>query len=204
MMAAGASIVPTSARANPGDLAIDDLVRQRTWEDLAERCARIARLLRDGLGLRPDDHAAVLMGNRVEFVELVLGAILAGVWITPINRHLRLEEIAYIIGDCGAKVLFCDPEHDDLARRSPAPSVLATGPELDAAIATASTEAMPLDGPAGATMIYTSGRRLGTAARPRRQRCPPGDRPSLPRRAASVRALRSTKRRADRHHADMG
>ncbi len=163
MKAARASIIPATARATPGGLALDDLTRQRTWEDLAERCTRIARLLRDGLGLRPDEHAAVLMGNRVEFVELVLGAILAGVWITPINRHLAPEEIAHVVADSGAKVLFCDPAHDDLARRLPAPSVLAAGSELDAAIATASAEGMPLDGPAGATMIYTS----GTTGRPK-------------------------------------
>lgn len=113
--------------------------------------------------MNPDDHAAVLMGNRVELVELVLGAIFAGVWITPINRHLRPEEIAYIVADSGAKVLFCDPEHEGVARQSPARTVLTAGAELDAALATSSAEAMPLDGPAGAAMLYTS----GTTGRPK-------------------------------------
>jgi long-chain acyl-CoA synthetase len=158
-----ASIIPAPARENPGGTALDDLSRQRTWEALADRCTRIAQLLRHGLGLGADDHAAVLMGNRIEFVELVLGAILAGVWITPINRHLGPEEIAYVIEDSGAKALFCDPEHEALARRSPAPRVLAAGPELDAAVASASATPMPLDGPAGGTMIYTS----GTTGRPK-------------------------------------
>jgi len=156
-------VVPVPAAVNPHAPALDDLTRQRTWEELADRCARAARLLRHGLGLAPDDHAAIVMDNRAEFVELVLGAILAGVWITPINRHLGPEEIAYVIRDSGAKALFCDPAHEDLARRSPAPVVLAAGAELDAALAASSAEPMPLDGPAGAPMIYTS----GTTGRPK-------------------------------------
>ena len=81
------------AATHPNGLALDDLTRQRTWAELADRSTRAAHLLRDRLGLRPDDHAALLMGNRVEFVELTLGAILAGIWLTPINRHLQAEEI---------------------------------------------------------------------------------------------------------------
>jgi long-chain acyl-CoA synthetase len=149
--------MPGQAAVNPSGLALDDLTRQRTWGDLADRCARIARLLRHGLGVRPDEHAAILMGNRVEFVELILGAILAGVWITPINRHLRPEEIDYIVADSGAKVLFCDPEHEATARRSPADTVLVAGADLDAAVGTAASDPMPLDGPPGAAMVYTSG-----------------------------------------------
>ena len=78
----------------PGDIALDDLERRRTWAELSDRSARAANLLRDGLGLRPDDHAALLMGNRVEFVELLLGAVAAGVWLTPINWHLAADESA--------------------------------------------------------------------------------------------------------------
>ena len=63
---------------HPGDLALDDGARRRSWAELSDRATRAARLLREGLGLRPDDHAALLMGNRAEFVELTLGAILAG------------------------------------------------------------------------------------------------------------------------------
>ena len=43
-----------------------------------------------GLRLGPDDHVALLMGNRVEFVELILGAILAFVLIkvTGVDREV--------------------------------------------------------------------------------------------------------------------
>ena len=151
------------AATDPNGLAVDDLTRQRTWAELAERSTRIAHLLVDSFGLRPDDHAALLMGNRVEGIELMLGAILAGIWLVPINHHLQAEEIAYIVADSGARVLFTDEEHEATARQSQAPQVLRVGEELDSALAAVANEPMPLSGPAGAAMIYTS----GTTGRPK-------------------------------------
>jgi long-chain acyl-CoA synthetase len=151
------------AERNPNELALDDLTRQRTWAELADRSTRIAHLLRDTFGLQPDDHAALLMGNRVEGVELTLAAMLAGIWLTPINRHLQPDEIAYIIEDSEARVLFTDARHESTARQSTAPTIVLAGEELDSALADVSDEPMPLNGPAGATMIYTS----GTTGRPK-------------------------------------
>jgi acyl-CoA synthetase (AMP-forming)/AMP-acid ligase II len=106
------------ATTNPQDIAVDDGERQRTWAELAERSTRVARLLRDEFGLRPDDHAALFMQNRVEFVEIVLGAIEAGIWLTPINWHLQADEIAYILEDSGARVVFADPAHAGVAQHT--------------------------------------------------------------------------------------
>jgi long-chain acyl-CoA synthetase len=125
----------------------------------------MARLLREGLGLAPGDHAALLIGNRAEAVEGVLAAIHAGVWMTPVNWHLVPEEVAYVVRDSGARVLFTDPEHEATARAA-APegvAVLVAGAELDAALAASRDEPMPLAGPAGGNMIYTS----GTTGRPK-------------------------------------
>jgi long-chain acyl-CoA synthetase len=146
----------------PDDIALDDLSRQRTWRELDERVRRLARLLRDDLGLRPGDHAALLMGNRLEAVELVFAAIQAGVWLTPVNHHLTGEEVAYILADSGARVVFADPEHEMTARGAaggidPKPTVLVAGEPLDAVVADADDAPLPKSGPPGATMIYTSG-----------------------------------------------
>jgi long-chain acyl-CoA synthetase len=151
------------AARDPGGLALDDLTRRRSWAELADRTTRIARLLRGELGLRPDDHAAVLMGNRLELVEITLAAVQAGIWITPINWHLSPREMAYIVEDSGARVVFSDARFETTAREASAAHVLLAGEELDAALASASDEPMPLDGPAGGNMIYTS----GTSGRPK-------------------------------------
>jgi fatty-acyl-CoA synthase len=151
------------ARRDPQGLALDDGVRRRSWAELADRSTRIARWLRGEVGLAPGERVACLLGNRVEGVELVIGAILAGVWLTPINRHLLADEIAYVVSDSGARVLVVDDAHAELARTAGATRSVGVGAELDAALAAASDEPMDLDGPAGGNMIYTS----GTTGRPK-------------------------------------
>src|SRR5262245_23327753 len=99
-----------------GDIALDDLVRKRSWGELDERTRRMARMLRERFDLAPNDHVASLLGNRVEGVELVLAAMLGGLWLTPINHHLTAEEVAYILEDSGARVLVTDAEHEATAR----------------------------------------------------------------------------------------
>jgi len=151
------------AAVDPEGVALDDLTRRRTWAEFLDRATRIAHLLRDELRLKPDDHVALLMGNRIEFVELTLAAMLAGVWITPVNWHLKAGEAAYVIEDSGARVLFTEESHLPMARRSAGSSALLRLDELESALANASDEPMPADGPSGGTMIYTS----GTTGRPK-------------------------------------
>ena len=79
-------------------MAVDDGTRTFTWAELHERAVRVARLLRDECGVGPDEHVAYLMQNRAEIVELILGAVLAGVWVTPINWHLAEDEVAQKLG----------------------------------------------------------------------------------------------------------
>jgi long-chain acyl-CoA synthetase len=145
------------AGRDPEGLALDDGTRRRSWAQLADRSARIAHLLREGLGLAPGERAATLMHNRVECLELMHGATRAGVWLTPINWHLAEEEIAYVVRDSGARVVFADAHHAPLARDCGAPRVLVAGGELDAALAAAAVAPMDPEGPAGGPMIYTSG-----------------------------------------------
>ena len=150
-------MIYAAAATDPDAIALDDFARTRSWVELEERVQRIAHLLRDELGLQPDEHAALLMDNRVEGVELVVGAILAGAWMTPINWHLTESEIAHVVSDSGARVVFCDAEHAELARQAGAPRLCLLGDELEGLLAQASSSPIPMDGPAGGNMIYTSG-----------------------------------------------
>src|SRR5690606_34616297 len=61
------------------EVALDDLTRTRTWAELDERATRLGRHLRHDLGLAAGEHAAVVMGNRVEHLEVLLGALASGV-----------------------------------------------------------------------------------------------------------------------------
>jgi long-chain acyl-CoA synthetase len=161
------------AAGHPDQLALDDLTRRRTFAEMVDRSVRAGRLMGDGFGIGPGGHVAMLFGNRVEFCEVALGALLAGVWFTPVNWHLTAEEVAYILDDSGAGLLVADPQfaataHDaaKLAAR-PVPVVVA-GDELDAALALSSDEPFDLDAEAGGSMLYTS----GTTGRPKGVRRP--------------------------------
>lgn len=163
------------ARRTPDALALDDLERSRSWGELLDRSQRIAQFLRHECGLDAGHHVASLVGNRVEAIELVLASLLAGLWITPIQRHLAREEIAYVVRDSGARVLFTDDEHAEAARAAAqhaaeaasgdhsAPRVVRVGPELDAGLAETAACSIDFGGPPGGTLIYTG----GTTGRPK-------------------------------------
>lgn len=152
------------AHEDPDGIAVDDFTRTRSWAQLLDRCTRTARFLREDAGLAPDDHVAILMENRVEIVELIVGGIMAGVWVTPINWHLAPDEIAYVVADSGARVIFSDAHYGATAREIAGHSrVIEAGEEWDTLLAGASNEPMDLAGPSGGNMIYTS----GTTGRPK-------------------------------------
>jgi long-chain acyl-CoA synthetase len=150
------------ARRDPEGLALDDGSRRRSWAELADRSARLANWIRE-LGTQPGDHVATLMGNRVECVELMVAGIQAGVWLTPINWHLTRDEIAYVVSDSGARVLFTDPDYAELAREVFDGPVIVAGEELEMGLRAASGAPQRADAPAGGPMIYTS----GTKGRPK-------------------------------------
>ncbi|MGH0030317.1 MAG: AMP-binding protein [Myxococcota bacterium] len=152
-------------------MALDDGTRRRSWAELDDRVRRLARLLREDLGLRPGDHAAALLHNRVECLELMHAAIRAGVWLTPVNWHLTPDEVSYVVRDSRARVLFADDAHADVAASCDPGTRVRVGDELDALLAEASDAPMDPQGPAGGSMIYTS----GTTGRPKgvKRRHPP-------------------------------
>src|SRR5947209_15832084 len=74
-----------------------------TAGELLAAANRIANGLR-ALGLHNGDTVAAVLPNGLEMVELYLAALQIGLYLTPINHHLVGPEIAYIVGDSGAKV----------------------------------------------------------------------------------------------------
>ncbi len=146
------------------------------------------------LGLKPGDCAALLLRNDFAFMEASLAAVRLGAYAVPINWHFKADEVAYILADCGAKVLVA---HADLlagvAHAIPAsvpvlvvetpPEILSSygiGPERGLPLAGAEHwetwlarygpwQGAPLSQPA--SMIYTS----GTTGRPKGVRRQPAD-----------------------------
>src|SRR3954452_16427702 len=74
-----------------------------TFRRLDEESNRLARLLR-AEGLRPGDHIAVMLENHRSFLAIAWAAQRSGLYYTAISSRLQADELAYIIGNCGAKV----------------------------------------------------------------------------------------------------
>jgi long-chain acyl-CoA synthetase len=113
----------SAARRTPGKLAIRESGRGLTYDQLAARIRRVANLVHDGLGLRHGDRAAVLLPNRLEYMEIVAGASLAGVACATIGPVAPEPEIRFICEDSDARVLFVDPTLEAKARAAVPPSV---------------------------------------------------------------------------------
>jgi acyl-CoA synthetase (AMP-forming)/AMP-acid ligase II len=93
------------ARPDRIALTMGDSGEQHTAGALARRSREIAQWMA-GQGLAAGDTVAVLMENRVEILELVLAARLAGLYVVVISTHLTAPEVAYILGDSGASQVF--------------------------------------------------------------------------------------------------
>jgi fatty-acyl-CoA synthase/long-chain acyl-CoA synthetase len=80
-----------------------------TYRELDELSNQGARLFRT-LGLKAGDHIALLMENRLAFMEICWAAQRSGLYYTAISRYLTQDEIGYIVKDCGAKVVIASPK----------------------------------------------------------------------------------------------
>src|SRR3981189_3396343 len=62
------------------------------------------------LGVKSGERIAYLGKNSDNYFELLLGAMKANVVMAPVNWRLAGPEIAFIVADCKAPVLFVGPE----------------------------------------------------------------------------------------------
>ena len=79
---------------------------------------RVANGLK-ALGVKPHERIAYLGKNSDIYFELLLGAMKANVVMAPVNWRLAAPEIAFIVADCKAPVLFVGPELRGAGSRHP-------------------------------------------------------------------------------------
>ncbi|MFN3474967.1 MAG: acyl-CoA synthetase [Blastomonas sp.] len=145
--------------------------REISYEQLDRRSNQIAHYLR-GQGIGIGDTVALCLENRAEYFDVVWGAQRSGLIFVAISNRLTTDEIAYILQDSGAKLLFTS---DTLGAQLDAISGQCPGipiANLDDAATLAAIDAMPdtpiADERAGSDMLYSS----GTTGRPKGVRLP--------------------------------
>ncbi len=169
---AGAGMVAAFwAEVKPARVAIWDRFGEHTYAKVNAQSNRLARVLREA-GLKPGDAVALFSTNRAEFVETLNAARRTGLRVTPVNWHLKADEIAYILNDCEARALIAETRFDTIREAvHKAPGIglklsvggLADGFEdYDGALE--GIDGSDLDDPVmGSQMLYTS----GTTGRPK-------------------------------------
>ena len=152
-----------------------------TFAELDKRSNEVAQLLR-ARGVKIGDTVALCMENHPWFLCLTWGFQRAGLHYVGISSRLTPPEIAYILEDSGAKLLFGSAylplTLDEVAKLSPAVEQLrfdTPGP-LSAENALAAMPATPIaDERAGVDMLYSS----GTTGQPKGVKLPLPEDPAI-------------------------
>jgi long-chain acyl-CoA synthetase len=151
-----------TTRAHAGRVAVRVDNAAMTYRALDEASARVAGLLHER-GLQTGDRVGIMMPNVAEVPVVYYGILRAGGVVVPMNPLLKGREVAYYLGDSGARLIFAwhsfaDPAGEG-AERAGAELIVVDGagfPELlasvtpDFAVADAGDEDT-------AVILYTSG-----------------------------------------------
>jgi len=167
------------AAERPDEIALRDENQTFTWAGVDEALNRVTNGLL-GLDLGPDRRVAVFAENAAETAFANLGGLLAGASVVPVNFHLTAEEVAYILSDSDARVLFADAKTIERALAAAADSNVHTVIAWDCDqqegltlwapwLAANSAEDPPDDMAPRPNLLYTS----GTTGRPKGTPLPP-------------------------------
>lgn len=104
-----ADLLRNRASSSPDLIAIECEDRTTTRASLDRRASQVAQGLKEVLE-RPGDRAAVLDSNSDTFFELLFGAAKANRVLVPINTRLVPSEMAHVLNDSGAELLFVGAE----------------------------------------------------------------------------------------------
>jgi len=149
-----------------------------TVGQLEQRANQAAHVFR-ACGAQLGDHVAILLKNQREFFEICFGAERAGLYYTTISTRLTVAEIAYIVQDCGAKVLIVGEDLLELGAKvsqaltAPIQQFVVGRPSWQARAGQFSTAPIS-DEAQGLDMLYSS----GTTGRPKGVKWPLPDGPS--------------------------
>lgn len=150
------------ARTEP---ARDALIYQGQRIPFGELQARVEQAagLMASRGIAAGDVVALLMKNSAAFLELALAVTHAGGVLLPINYRLGAEEVGYILGHAGVKLLFADAEFEAAAGRRVPTILLDEAAQRDSRALSGQAGTAPLRDPVHRLphdlyrLMYTSG-----------------------------------------------
>jgi fatty-acyl-CoA synthase len=135
-----------------------------TYGEVARR-GRALQAGLDALGIGEGERVAIVSHNSARLLEVLLAVPSSGRVAVPVNFRLSPEEVSYIVGQSGSRVLLVDPDLDAALKGVEAEHRFGTGEEYEQLLRF-DTEPRPWAEPdedATAAINYTS----GTTARPK-------------------------------------
>ncbi|WP_330230182.1 fatty acid--CoA ligase FadD11 [Nocardia sp. NBC_00508] len=108
-----------SAAIDPDAVAVRSLGGDQTltWREYAEQVRAVAVGL-GALGIGRGDTVALMMGNRVEFYPIEVGAQHTGATSFSVYNTLSPEQLNYVFGNAGNRVVLCEQQYVERIRRS--------------------------------------------------------------------------------------
>jgi fatty-acyl-CoA synthase len=110
-----AETVRMRAQSRGDAIAFEFEGRATTFAEFDRKTNRVANALKAS-GVKHGERIAYLGKNSDVYFELLFGAIKAGVVMAPVNWRLAGPEVAFIVEDCKAPLLFVGPEFVTMAR----------------------------------------------------------------------------------------
>jgi long-chain acyl-CoA synthetase len=101
-------LLATAERHPGGRVLITEDGEDRTFADHVSRVMQLVTGMRERLGLAPGDRFAVMGANSARHIELWHAALFGGGVINPLNLRFAGPELAHVLRDSGAKVVFTD------------------------------------------------------------------------------------------------
>src|SRR5262245_14842505 len=109
-----------SARRLPDHVALEiqrqDSVESVTYSELARMSQSVGRWL--SAHVQRETRIAILAANHPRCVAAYLGVIASGSTVVPLDTALHADQIAKLLKNAGATMLFCDPKRLPLAREA--------------------------------------------------------------------------------------
>ena len=118
------------AKTQPGRIALSFEGRETTYADFEKHTNQVANALL-AAGVEPGDRVAFIGKNSDTYFEVFFGAAKMGGVTSPINWRLAGPEVAYILRDSRAPILFVGPEFTDILKK-----IAGECPDLKTTIAT--------------------------------------------------------------------
>ena len=158
-----------SAARDPDALAIVDGGTRLIYRQWYRTISNVAAAL-GAMGLLPGDHLVTLLQNRWEAATLHWACQFTGIIITPINWRAKPDDLAFVLGDSGAKAIAFEAASAEAARGATIPHI-EIGGNFTAMLAHQAPLAVPrVDAEACSLMLYTSGTTGQPKGVPRRHR----------------------------------